>query len=138
MSLLLWYEQVEAQRRSLDTNGMRFLTSLRSFAITQSRKASATSPPGANRDKQSNGTSIPNERSPTPSPIAMARLRYRDNLWAFFSESQDILLTACHDACNGPMLWQDMRALGLALWVKSSETLVSLCIYPLQLVLSGH
>jgi hypothetical protein len=129
MSLLLWYEQVEAQRRSLDTNGMRFLTSLRSFAIIQGRKASSSLPTRTATGKRRNGTSSYEERNPPSAPVAMARLRYRDNLWAFFSESQDILLTACHDACNGPMLWQDMRALGLALWLKSSETLVSLCIY---------
>jgi RAVE protein 1 C terminal len=52
------------------------------------------------------------------------RLRYRDMIWAFHSESQDILLNASITACNGKMCWSDARALGISIWIGSVETLV--------------
>src|ERR1700722_20152017 len=52
------------------------------------------------------------------------RLRYRDMIWAFFSESQDMLLHASTSACNGKMCWSDARALGTAIWLNSAESLV--------------
>jgi hypothetical protein len=52
------------------------------------------------------------------------RLRYRDMIWAFHSESQDILLNASITACNGKMCWSDARALGISIWIRSVETLV--------------
>jgi hypothetical protein len=52
------------------------------------------------------------------------RLRYRDMIWAFFSESQEILLQACINASSGKMCWSDARALGIAVWLNSVESLV--------------
>lgn len=54
------------------------------------------------------------------------RLRYRDMIWAFHSESQDLLLNASIAACNGKAVWADARALGIAIWLNSVESLVSL------------
>jgi hypothetical protein len=45
-------------------------------------------------------------------------------IWAFFSESQDILLDASTNACNGKMCWSDARALGVSIWLNSVESLV--------------
>ena len=52
------------------------------------------------------------------------RLRYRDMIWAFHSESQDLLLGACSSACGGKMTWADARALCIPLWLNSPDTLV--------------
>ena len=53
------------------------------------------------------------------------RIRYRDIVWAFFSESQEILLDASTNACGGRMVWNDARALGVFLWLHSTEVVVS-------------
>jgi hypothetical protein len=52
------------------------------------------------------------------------RLRYRDMIWAFHSESQDLLLSASVAATGGKMKWCDARALGVFVWLRSTETLV--------------
>jgi RAVE protein 1 C terminal len=55
-----------------------------------------------------------------------ARLRFRDMIWAFHSETQGLLLTASLTACQGKMTWSDARALGVFLWLNSVETMVCL------------
>lgn len=52
------------------------------------------------------------------------RLRFRDMVWAFHSESQDLLLEASASAYGGKMTWANARALGIALWINSGESLV--------------
>lgn len=52
------------------------------------------------------------------------RIRYRDMVWAFHSNSQEILLAASITACGGKVLWQDARAMGVFLWLNSIESLV--------------
>lgn len=52
------------------------------------------------------------------------RLRYRDMIWAFHSESQDLLLSASVAATGGKMRWCDARALGVFVWLCSIETMV--------------
>jgi hypothetical protein len=52
------------------------------------------------------------------------RLRYRDMIWAFHSESQELLLEASTAACSGKMTWSDARALGVAIWLNSGDSLV--------------
>ena len=52
------------------------------------------------------------------------RLRYRDMIWAFHSESQDLLLSASVAASRGKMRWNDARALGVFVWLRSTETMV--------------
>ena len=56
------------------------------------------------------------------------RLRYRDIIWAFHSESQEILLSASTSACGGKMKWQDARALGVFMWLKSAESMVGILL----------
>jgi hypothetical protein len=53
-----------------------------------------------------------------------ARLRYRDIIWAFHSETQGLLLSASLAACQGKMTWNDARALGVFLWLNSIESMV--------------
>jgi len=101
--------KIEEQRRALDANGLRYMISMRSFyIINQSLPAKVG---------LSNGT------APKQS-ARRERLRYRDMIWAFFSESQDLLLSVSSDACGGKMTWPDAKAMGVAIWLGSVETLV--------------
>lgn len=45
-------------------------------------------------------------------------------VWAFHSESQELLVGACVNACGGKISWADARALGIPLWLNSIESLV--------------
>jgi hypothetical protein len=45
-------------------------------------------------------------------------------IWAFHSESQELLVGACVNACKGKMTWADARALGVPIWLNSIESLV--------------
>jgi hypothetical protein len=45
-------------------------------------------------------------------------------VWAFHSESQDLLLSASTAACNGKMCWADARALGVSIWLSSIDAMV--------------
>ena len=57
-------------------------------------------------------------------PKGRERLRYRDMVWAFHSQSQEILLAASTAACGGKMTWDDAKALGVYIWMESTESLV--------------
>lgn len=58
------------------------------------------------------------------------RIRYRDMVWAFHSNSQEILLAASTTACGGKVLWKDARAMGFFLWLNSIESLVRTIVRP--------
>jgi len=45
-------------------------------------------------------------------------------IWAFHSESQELLLQASTAACGGKLAWSDARALGIPLWLTSIDSLV--------------
>ncbi|KAF9566167.1 hypothetical protein CPC08DRAFT_733774 [Agrocybe pediades] len=100
--------EIEEQRRALDSNGLRYLISMRSFYIIN-RRASVPSLTGVGTTGGRSGR--------------RERLRYRDMIWAFHSESQELLLNASLAACNGKALWADARALGIAIWLNSLESL---------------
>lgn len=104
--------QIEEQRRALDANGLRYLISMRSFYILNTRVSS----PGTFEEPE---ISVKQKGR-------RERLRYRDIVWAFHSESQEILLTASTAACGGKMTWSDARALGVFLWLTSVDSMVSL------------
>jgi hypothetical protein len=54
------------------------------------------------------------------------RLSFRNIVWASHSESQDMLLTASTKYClDGKMMWREAKALGVFLWLKSPEVIVS-------------
>lgn len=120
---MLTTTKIQQQRRALDPNGLRYLISMRSFYILN-RRASEPSTPTS----MANGTSI------AASGLRLERrerLRYRDIIWAFHSESQDLLLSTSIAACsNGKMGWADARALGVFIWMRSREAMVSCPIHP--------
>ncbi|KAG7099019.1 hypothetical protein E1B28_000902 [Marasmius oreades] len=101
--------EIDEQSRALDSNGLRYLISMRSFYILNRRASSPSSP-------ESQG-SVPR------GTIRRERLRYRDMTWAFHSESQELLLKASEAACNGKIGWSDARALGIAIWLSSIDSL---------------
>ncbi|KAJ7630787.1 RAVE protein 1 C terminal-domain-containing protein [Roridomyces roridus] len=103
--------EIDEQRRALDSNGLRYLISMRSFYILNHRVSAPGSPESANTIPRQTGR--------------RERLRYRDMVWAFHSESQDLLLSGSTAACNGKMCWADARALGVSLWLNSVEALRS-------------
>lgn len=101
-------EQIQRQQGSLDSNGLRYLISMRSFFIYST---TATVP-------------LPSPSS-TTTP-SQQRLRYRDVVWAFHSDSQDLLLEESLKACEGGKLtWENAKAMGVFMWLKSGEVLVS-------------
>ncbi|KII93785.1 hypothetical protein PLICRDRAFT_101217 [Plicaturopsis crispa FD-325 SS-3] len=102
--------EIDEQRRALDANGLRYLISMRSFYILNRRASSPTKTPSDN---------IPWKAG------RRERLRYRDIIWAFHSESQDLLLTNSIAACDGKMGWSDARALGVFVWLNSIESIKS-------------
>jgi hypothetical protein len=104
--------QIDEQRRALDSNGLRYLISMRSFYILNNRASAPSSPESNNTFPRKTGR--------------RERIRYRDMIWAFHSESQELLLNASIGACNGKMCWSDARALGVPVWLTSIEMMVCL------------
>ncbi|KAG9049871.1 regulator of (H+)-ATPase in vacuolar membrane [Tulasnella sp. UAMH 9824] len=106
--------EIDEQSRSLDANGVRYLISMRSFFIINRRVT-----------EEGGGAASPGSKSNKGvlAPFVRERIRYRDIVWAFHSETQEILLSASTAACGGKMLWLDARALGVFLWGKSVESL---------------
>lgn len=101
--------EIDEHRRALDSNGLRYLISMRSFYIHNSRASRPSNPSG-----------------PVPSlPRRRERLRYRDMIWAYHSECQQLLLDASKAACDGKMTWADARALGVPIWLTSQDALRS-------------
>ncbi|KAJ7654974.1 RAVE protein 1 C terminal-domain-containing protein [Mycena polygramma] len=103
--------EIDEQRRALDSNGLRYLISMRSFYILNRRASAPASPRSDNTIPRQTGR--------------RERLRYRDIIWAFHSESQDLLLSASTAACNGKMCWADARALGVSIWLNSLDAMKS-------------
>ncbi|PBL01184.1 WD repeat-containing protein [Armillaria gallica] len=101
--------EIDEQSRSLDSNGLRYLISMRSFYILNRRASTPASPASKGGIPRNTGR--------------RERLRYRDMIWAFHSESHGLLLEASTAACNGKMGWSDARALGISIWTTSVETL---------------
>ncbi|KAI0639823.1 WD repeat-containing protein [Trametes polyzona] len=104
--------EIEEQRRALDSNGLRYLISMRSFYILNQRASEPNTPASP-----SNGPSAP------PQLKRRERLRYRDMIWAFHSDSQEVLLTTSMAACGGKMCWPDARALGVFVWMRSTDAM---------------
>ncbi|GLB36004.1 putative RAVE protein 1 C terminal [Lyophyllum shimeji] len=103
--------EVDEQRRALDPNGLRYLISMRSFYILNYRASTPSSPESKGALARKSGR--------------RERIRYRDMIWAFHSESQALLLNASVTACNGKLGWSDARALGIPIWLTSIETMKS-------------
>lgn len=112
------FPKIDEQQRSLDSNGLRYLISMRSFYILNHRASAPGTPASNGVVARTTGR--------------RERLRYRDIVWAFHSESQELLLGACTAACNGKMCWSDARALGVSIWLNSVESMVSISLYLLS------
>lgn len=109
--------EVERSRRSLDICGLRYLISIRMF-VNHDRLSgpSGTTTPAPQRG----GVEIPNQLRPRP------KISFRNIVWATHSESNEVLLQAATESCeNGKMLWQDAKRLGVFLWLRSPEAVVS-------------
>jgi hypothetical protein len=110
--------QIDDLQRSLDVNGLRYLISLR-FHINWRSRPSPT--PSA-------APSILDATAPAEKGCAghrHGRLSFRNVVWAYHSQSQEILLNAATEACDErKMRWADAKALGVFLWLRSYESLV--------------
>ncbi|THH06398.1 hypothetical protein EW145_g4114 [Phellinidium pouzarii] len=111
--------EVDEQRRALDSNGLRYLISMRSFYILNARVSSPSSP----GSPASTGSYPLRSQHMSKQTVGRERLRYRDMVWAFHSESQEILLAASESACGGKMKWADAKALGVFLWLNSIDSM---------------
>lgn len=103
---------IDERRRALDADGLRYLISIRVFYLLNERISVPRTGPGA-------------EKASEKGRGFRERIRYRDMVWAYHSQSQEVLLEASTAACGGKMLWSDARALGIFLWVNSTDTLKS-------------
>lgn len=77
------------------------------------RRLSAPSSPASNKSGAVSVRIRPRER-----------LRFRDMVWAFHSESQELLLSQSVAACGGKMSWPDARSLGVFIWLHSGGSMV--------------
>lgn len=86
---------VEKHRRSIDDNASRFLTFLRQHMLRKTQHGSD----GAN-------------------------VSWREIIWAYHSNSQDILVDLVSRQCHGKMHWQQARDCGMFMWLKDETALV--------------
>ncbi|KAJ3321653.1 regulator of (H+)-ATPase in vacuolar membrane, partial [Gonapodya sp. JEL0774] len=96
MSVIDTLVQIEAQKRTLDANGVRYVLFLRLFLY--SSKA------------------LPPQYRPL-------ELQSREIAWAFYSDSQDVLIEFCSNAFGGRITWPNAKVLGMGYWIKSNDTL---------------
>ena len=87
---------VEKHRRSLDANGCRFLVFFRQHHVRNRRQ-----------------------------PVAeLSPISWREIVWAYHSESQDILADLVSRHYHGKMLWSQARESGLFMWMGNMASLV--------------
>ena len=86
----------EKQRRSMDENAMRYLLFFRQHMIRKSQ-ASAT----------------------------QVNITWREIIWAYHSDSQDILVDLVSRQFHGRMLWEHARESGMFMWMTDLTALVS-------------
>lgn len=65
---------------------------------------------------------VADARSTTPS--SARKLSYRDIVFAYHSESQDLLLEEATKASGGHATWAAVSSFGAAMWLRSPESLV--------------
>ncbi|KAI9202399.1 RAVE protein 1 C terminal-domain-containing protein [Polychytrium aggregatum] len=96
VALIDTFSQIEAQKRSLDENGGRFLLFMKLWLFSQKS---------------------------FPPAMRSMELSSRDVAWAYFSESQDLLIESCNAALGSKLNWKDARAFGMGYWIKNLESL---------------
>lgn len=99
---------VEKHRRSMDTNAARYLLFFRQHMLRRSQGV-------ANKD----------------------RVSWREIVWAFHSESQDILTDLVSRLFNGKMLWKSARESGIFMWLSDLTALVSTAFCSFSLLSSS-
>lgn len=87
---------VEKHRRSIDENAIRYFLFFRQHMIRKSQTA-------------------PNR----------ANVSHREIVWAYHSESQDILVDLVSRQFQGRMLWEHARECGMFMWMTDLTALVS-------------
>ncbi|KAF8456637.1 RAVE protein 1 C terminal-domain-containing protein [Terfezia claveryi] len=87
--------QVNKHRRSIDENGARFLLFFKQFILGKDRRLYTLKEGG---------------------------LSWREIVWAFHSDSQEILVDLVNTTHKGRMLWSGARACGLFMWLRDSES----------------
>ncbi|KAI9761570.1 MAG: hypothetical protein M4579_000962 [Chaenotheca gracillima] len=85
---------VEKHRRSMDDNASRFLLFFRQHMLRKDRRATN-----------------------------MVNISWREIVWAFHSNSQDILVDMVSRQFQGKMLWRHARESGIFMWIKDSSAL---------------
>ncbi|KWU47634.1 hypothetical protein RHOSPDRAFT_31069 [Rhodotorula sp. JG-1b] len=98
--------ETQERRGSIDDNGLRYLIAMRSFFLYRQAGVADTS-------------------STTPSSSAR-QLSYRDIVFAYHSESQDLLLEEGTKASGGHATWAAVSSFGAAMWLRSPESLARL------------
>lgn len=53
-------------------------------------------------------------------------MTYRDAAFAYYSESQDILLQQCNELFDSKVKWRHAKCMKILYWLKNSEQLVIL------------
>ncbi|KAF9336485.1 regulator of (H+)-ATPase in vacuolar membrane [Podila minutissima] len=91
------FAKIDKQHDSVDDNGLRFLMFVHRFNYLS--------------------YILPPTQRPT-------MLSYRDIVWAYHSESQDLLLDFCSTSLKNPMTWSEAKSLGIFLWMRKKETMV--------------
>ncbi|KAF9956234.1 regulator of (H+)-ATPase in vacuolar membrane [Mortierella alpina] len=91
------FTMIDEQRESIDDNGLRFLIFVRQFNYFS--------------------YILPPNQRPT-------MLSYSDIVWAYHSESQDLLLDFCSNSLKAPMKWNDAKSLGVFLWMRKKDTMI--------------
>ncbi|KAG0089757.1 regulator of (H+)-ATPase in vacuolar membrane, partial [Podila epicladia] len=91
------FAKIDKQHDSIDDNGLRFLMFVHRFNYLS--------------------YILPPIQRPT-------MLSYRDVVWAYHSESQDLLLDFCSTSLKNPMTWSEAKSLGIFLWMRKKETMV--------------
>ncbi|GAA5955789.1 hypothetical protein JCM8115_006854 [Rhodotorula mucilaginosa] len=97
--------ETQERRGSIDDNGLRYLIAMRSFFLYRQ-------------------AGVAEGDSTTPS--SARQLSYRDIVFAYHSESQDLLLEEGTKASGGHATWAAVSSFGAAMWLRSPESLARL------------
>ncbi|CED84427.1 RAVE (regulator of V-ATPase assembly) complex subunit RAV1/DMX protein, WD repeat superfamily [Phaffia rhodozyma] len=116
--------EVDEQQRALDVNGLRYLISIRFHVNWKYRLSTIDSRP-TTPPIRTVAIQKPAASDSTPHHHHHRSLSFRNIVWASQSQSQEILLAAATEALGGKMYWNDAKALGVFLWIRSKETLRS-------------
>ncbi|TPX31320.1 hypothetical protein SmJEL517_g05345 [Synchytrium microbalum] len=87
--------EVERRNRALDANGVRFVLGFRLFTFLSKMMPS----------------------------VRQNELKSREFVWAFYSDSQDVLVDYVSQTMGGKLLWHDFKTLGMGYWVRNIELL---------------